>query len=190
MHITLEEGYTPGCIGRIAEMHGVYYARTSGFGLTFESRVARGLCDFCANYSAGRDGLWLGIVDGELHGSVAIDGNRAAEEGAQLRWFVTSDRVRGQGLGTRLLEAAIRFADGAGYQRLFLNTFAGLDAARHLYQRQGFRLTGESPGDQWGKRVREQIFVREQPTPGDQRDGGGLKEGLDAMSPGSVGGAA
>ena len=37
---------------------------------------------------------------------------------------------------------------------------AGLDAARKLYEQHGFVLMEEYPGDQWGKQVLEQKFVR------------------------------
>ena len=37
-------------------------------------------------------------------------------------------------------------------------TFAGLDAARHLYERAGFVLCQESEGDHWGRTVMEQTF--------------------------------
>ena len=38
-------GYIPGCIGRIARLHADYYARTAGFGIEFEAKVA-GTCRF------------------------------------------------------------------------------------------------------------------------------------------------
>ena len=34
----------------------------------------------------------------------------------------------------------------------------GLDAARRVYERAGFRMVGEAEGDTWGTRVREQRF--------------------------------
>ena len=34
--------------GRIAELHGVYYARATGFGVPFEAKVARECGEFCA----------------------------------------------------------------------------------------------------------------------------------------------
>jgi len=37
----------------------------------------------------------------------------------------------------------------------------GLDAARHLYEREGFLLAEEYAGAQWGVSLMEQRFVRE-----------------------------
>ncbi len=50
------------------------------------------------------------------------------------------------------------FCRGRGYSKIYLWTFQGLDAARHLYQQAGFRLLKEQPGTQWGTAVSEQYF--------------------------------
>ena len=68
--------------------------------------------------------------------------------------------MRGSGLGKTLLGRAISFCDERGYERMWLTTFAGLDAARSLYERHGFVLAGEAEIDQWSGGVREQIFER------------------------------
>jgi GNAT superfamily N-acetyltransferase len=159
MSLAVVEGYTPGCIGRIAQLHAQYYSATSSFGVAFEAKVARELADFCVAYVPGRDGLWL-AHDAQVEGSVAIDGSHSATEGAHLRWFITSEALRGQGVGRQLLRAALQFCDGRGYQRVHLWTFAGLDAARHLYESEGFKLVHQSLGAQWGTPVQEQRFVR------------------------------
>jgi hypothetical protein len=57
MVTSIRTGYTPGCIGRVAQLHANYDAVTSGFGVTFEAKVARELADFCQNFEPARDGL-------------------------------------------------------------------------------------------------------------------------------------
>jgi GNAT superfamily N-acetyltransferase len=66
--------------------------------------------------------------------------------------------MRGRGLGRRLIEAAMGFCRRAGHRSVYLTTFAGLDAARALYEQQGFRLVAEADGETWSTRVREQRF--------------------------------
>ncbi|TAG00481.1 MAG: GNAT family N-acetyltransferase [Burkholderiales bacterium] len=161
MQPTISEGYAPGCIGRIAQLHAAYYSATHGFGAAFEAKVATELAAFCASYVKGRDGLWLANQTSNIEGSIAIDGTHATEHFAHLRWFISSDMLRGKGIGRELLSRALAFCDEQRYQRVHLWTFAGLDAARHLYESHGFRLQHESPGSQWGTVVREQRFVRE-----------------------------
>jgi GNAT superfamily N-acetyltransferase len=154
-------GYIPGAIGRVTELHAAYYGREWGFGLFFEARVAAELAEFLRRFDAGRDGFWTAQADGSIEGAVAIDGLHAAAEGAHLRWFIVSDALRGQGAGGRLMDAAIGFCRGRGYRMLYLDTFEGLHAARHLYEKHGFRLVEQHRGTQWGREVDEQRFELE-----------------------------
>ena len=160
MSVSLHAGYLPGCIGRLTELHAAYYQQLVGFGLAFECKVARELADFCERYEDRRDGLWLARSSGGIQGSIAIDGSRADDKGAHLRWFIASDQVRGQGVGNALMTAAMAFCDERAYRRVHLWTFDGLHAARHLYERAGFKLVHQQRGSQWGTEVEEQRFER------------------------------
>jgi GNAT superfamily N-acetyltransferase len=152
-------GYVPGAIGRVAELHAIYYSNAWQFGLYFEAKVASGLSAFLSQFDAERDGFWTASLGGQVEGSIAIDGAKAAAEGAHLRWFILSDALRGRGVGNRLMEEAVGFCRQKAYPRVFLWTFAGLDSARHLYEKFGFKLAEETPGTQWGAQVTEQRFV-------------------------------
>jgi GNAT superfamily N-acetyltransferase len=152
-------GYVPGAIGRVAELHATYYSQAWDFGLNFEAQVASELSEFLRRFDPARDGFWTANRSGRVEGSIAIDGARAETEGAHLRWFILSDALRGLGVGNLLLQEAVGFCGQRGYSRVFLWTFHGLDSARHLYEKIGFRLADEIEGEQWGKRVLEQRFV-------------------------------
>jgi GNAT superfamily N-acetyltransferase len=158
MTLTIHKGYLPGAIGRIVELHAQYYSTLVGFGLPFESKVARELVEFCERYDNERDGLWLALQDGHIEGAIAMDGSHAEQDGAHLRWFIASDHLRGTGAGTALLAAAMAFCRAQQYQRVFLWTFEGLNAARHLYEKFGFCLAFQQRGTQWGTEVNEQRF--------------------------------
>lgn len=149
-------GWLPGAIGAIAAMHGRFYAREHGFGVYFEAKVAAECAGFCSRFDPARDGLWLLVDAGRILGSIVIDGTDTA--GAHLRWFIVDDEVRGRGLGRRMLEAAMGFCRRAGHRQVHLTTFAGLDAARALYEQSGLRLVHEADGETWGARVHEQRF--------------------------------
>jgi GNAT superfamily N-acetyltransferase len=69
-----------------------------------------------------------------------------------------SDLSRGRGIGHQLIGTAIEFCRGRGYKRVYLWTFEGLNAARHLYEKAGFRLVEQRKGSQWGTEVNEQRF--------------------------------
>ena len=51
------------------------------------------------------------------------------------------------------------FCRARSYRQTYLWTFNGLHAARHLYEKQGFKLARSRRGSQWGKEVDEQLFV-------------------------------
>lgn len=157
MTTSLITGYLPGAIGRIVELHGAYYHRQAGFGAFFEAKVARELAEFLDRFDREQDGLWLLSDGGRIEGSIALDGRDAAA-GAHLRWFIVAEGKQGQGCGDALLTAAIDCCRQRRYERVYLWTFAGLHAARHLYEKHGFRLAEERRGRQWGTEVLEQRF--------------------------------
>lgn len=152
------KGYLPGAIGRIVELHGTYYHKTWGFGLFFETKVARELSEFLTRFNESRDGFWTVYKNDRAEGSIVIDGIKATLEGAHLRWFIISPELRGHGLGHRLLEKAISFCKEKGYPSIYLWTFEGLHPARHLYEKFGFKLVWQGEGAQWGTKVTEQRF--------------------------------
>ncbi|MCC6612642.1 MAG: GNAT family N-acetyltransferase [Anaerolineae bacterium] len=153
-------GYTPGALGRITELHGDYYARHWDLGLYFEAKVATELAAFMNRFDAARDGAWFAHVDGRIAGAVFIDGARAADEGARLRWFILDEAYQGLGLGNRLMDAAMDFCREQRFRRVYLTTFAGLTAARHLYEKHGFRLCDEIDGTELtgNPALTEQVF--------------------------------
>ena len=56
--LKLNTGYLPGLIGRITELHALYYHEHWGFGAFFEAKVASELARFITRYDADRDGVW------------------------------------------------------------------------------------------------------------------------------------
>jgi GNAT superfamily N-acetyltransferase len=158
MSKTIFTGYVPGAIGRIVELHANYYSLNWGFGLFFEARVAKEMSEFLSRFDQACDGFWIVSLNDRIEGGIAIDGINARTDGAHLRWFILSPEVRGRGFGHRLMEEAISFCRKKDYRRVYLETFEGLHAARHLYEKFGFRLMRQAEGTQWGKEVTEQKF--------------------------------
>jgi GNAT superfamily N-acetyltransferase len=158
--ISLHSGYLPGVIGRITELHGTYYAKNWDLGLFFEAKVATELAEFLNRFDPSYDGLWLAMCHEAVVGSIAIDGGPAQTSGARLRWFILAPEIQGQGIGHRLMDQAMSFCEQAGFRRVYLTTFAGLHAARHLYETYGFTLCEEGENTHWGKAVLEQTFEK------------------------------
>ncbi len=155
------DGYRPGVLAAIVGLHMDYYARHWNFGRQFETKVAGELAAFLDRYDPARD-LFANTYDddGGLLGSLTVDGGDNGS-GAQLRWFIVGDRARGKGLGRALMQQADNFMRERRYRKVSLTTFAGLDAARKLYEDFGFRLVSEAAEDPWSGTVGLQMFVRD-----------------------------
>ena len=153
--ITLRTSLRPGDVGYIVYLHGVLYARESGFDSTFEAYVAGPLAEF-VRAGNPRNRLWIAERDGGTVGCIAIV--EASAETAQLRWFLVDPGTRGMGLGKRLLQEAIAFSRVCGYRNLILWTEKSLTAAAHLYRSAGFEKVEEKPGRMWGRDVVEEKY--------------------------------
>lgn len=162
-HVEIVAGYQTGLLARVTEMHALHYAREAGFGRRFEAVVATGLAALCDRLDRPMNEIWTAISDERVVGSIAIDGEDLGPGISHLRWFVVGDEMRGRGVGQRLLQTALDFSDAQGFEETHLWTFAGLHAARHLYEKNGFVLAEERLGSQWGKDVLEQRLVRRRP---------------------------
>jgi GNAT superfamily N-acetyltransferase len=148
------DGYRPGALAAVLALHMDYYGPLWGFGRPFESKVAAEMGAFLARLDPAHDLFLTAWSDGgDLLGAITIDGIDADTAGAHLRWFVVGGRTRGRGLGRELMRRADAFCRERGYGRIYLTTFAGLDAARALYERFGFRLVEETVGDPWSGTV-------------------------------------
>ncbi len=162
---TVSEGWRAGAIGDVAGCHARYYAAAWGFGAYFEIKVASELAAFVDRYDPARDLLLTAYEADRFLGSIVIDGSdpELPPGHGHLRWFIMSDEARGRGVGGALMARAMAFLEGAGFASCYLTTFAGLDAARRLYERHGFRLVSEQAAQSWGTEVREQRFERDPP---------------------------
>ncbi|MEJ8476055.1 bifunctional helix-turn-helix transcriptional regulator/GNAT family N-acetyltransferase [Roseibium algae] len=154
------EGYQTGMIGDIAALHARTHGSVIGNGPTFESLVSKAMAEFVQRLASPLNNSWSVVVEGQIIGSVTIDGEDLSGNIAHLRWFILSERLRGKGLGRRLLDKALSHCDAHGFNEIHLWTVKGLDAARKLYEQNGFALVDEYDGDQWGKSITEQKFIR------------------------------
>ena len=160
LRFEIVEGYQTGMIGDIAALHARTHGPIIGMGPTFESVVSKSMTEFMPRIGNAVNNSWSVVDNGEIMGSISIDGEDLEGNVAHLRWFILSEKLRGKGLGKQLLLKALEHCDFHEFDEIHLWTLKGLDAARALYEKNGFELADEYVGDQWGKVVTEQMFIR------------------------------
>jgi len=109
------------------------------------------VADFVNNYDRERERCWIAEVDGEKVGTVMLV--KDSHTVARIRLLLLEPAARGIGLGTRLVDECIEFARRAGYNKITLWTHSVLTAARHIYEKAGFRLMRSEPHQSWGRPV-------------------------------------
>ncbi|XP_042337094.1 N-acetylaspartate synthetase-like [Plectropomus leopardus] len=107
--------------------------------------------------------MWVAVLEGEVVGVVAADGQQKSEGAVELRRMSVDQSCRRHGVGIALGQKLLEFAVTHKYSSVFLGTTAYTPAAHKLYMRLGFRCVGVTngyitPGTRWS--LLERIFYR------------------------------
>jgi len=90
-------------------------------------------------YSAPRSAYFVVEVDGVVKGGGGIAPLVGGDEDVcELRKMYFLPEIRGIGAGAALMEKCLDAARLHGFQRIYLETLGGMDAAMKLYERTGF----------------------------------------------------
>ncbi|MDA7425398.1 GNAT family N-acetyltransferase [Thalassococcus lentus] len=146
----------PGDAEWLVEQHRQLYMRDEGFDESFAPLVADILADFEQSHDPECERAFIACSDDQRLGSVFCV--RLDEKTAKLRLFLLVPEARGQGAGRMMLDAWMRFARQAGYDRAQLWTHESHKAACALYQAMGWRITRSEPVHSFGVSLVEQTW--------------------------------
>lgn len=141
----------PGDFGWIVKRNAEIYAEEYGWTAPFEGVCSQIVADFVNKFDPKRERCWIAEMDGENVGSIMLA--KDSDDVARVRLLLLDPKARGLGIGARLVDECIRFARRAGYKKITLWTHSVLTAARHIYQKAGFRLTRSERHRSWGRPV-------------------------------------
>ena len=143
-------GPRAGDYGWIVSRHAQLYKQEYGWTDPFEGLCAQIVADFVNNFDAKRERCWIAELDGENVGCVMLANDKGV---ARLRLLLVDPKARGLGLGAKLVDECLRFARKSGYKKVTLWTHSLLTAARHIYEKAGFKLMRSSHHQDWGRPV-------------------------------------
>jgi DNA-binding MarR family transcriptional regulator/N-acetylglutamate synthase-like GNAT family acetyltransferase len=139
----------PGDVGWIIYRQTVLYHQEYGWDWTYEGLASRILGAFIAEFDPDREDGWVAERAGAIVGSIFLTKSDDPAV-AKLRLLYVEPKVRGMGLGRKLVERCQARARELGYRQLTLWTNDILVAARRIYQAAGFRLVSEAPHHSFG----------------------------------------
>lgn len=148
MHIPVLRDPQSGDMGWVVQQHGETYWREYGWDARFESLVLEIVSGIVQKWQPNYEKCWIAEVGSVRVGSAFVV--RKTKTTAQLRLLILTPDARGLGLGGKLCDECIAFARATGYKKMVLWTNSGLQAARAIYTKRGFKLVKSEPYQGFG----------------------------------------
>jgi DNA-binding MarR family transcriptional regulator/GNAT superfamily N-acetyltransferase len=147
----------PGDFGWVVKRHAEIYAAEYRWIEPFEGLCAQIVADYANANDPACERCWIAELDGENVGCIFLV--KDTEPGvARIRLLLVDPKARGLRLGARLVDESVNFARQAGYRKITLWTHSNLAAARHIYQKAGFKLMRTEQHESWGQPVTSEHY--------------------------------
>ncbi|WP_374000758.1 N-acetyltransferase family protein [Massilia sp. CFBP 13647] len=134
----------------------------AAFGSTLAEEAARSDTDWAwrlnLGATSGRDLPLVAVVAGTAVGLAWTKVDAGDPLRVNLFQVWVAPQARGLGVAGALLDAALAWARGRGASTMQLGVVCGNEAARRLYERAGFRATGETEPQRPGSARMEQMM--------------------------------
>lgn len=110
------------------------------------------LVDLYANYQKPKSKYWsvINVNTGELLGCggfAQLKGTKTEEKICELQKYYLYPKIRGMGLGKKLLNTIINEAKIIGYKKIYLESLPEMTQAIALYKKSGFKILDKSMGN-------------------------------------------
>lgn len=138
----------------IINRHRELYAAEYGFSSEFGDYVEKYVLEYDKCRDENKGSIWIAEADKKSIGVIAIV--RVDDSTVQLRWFLIEPKMRGKGLGHKLMGTVIDFCKAQKYKHIFLWTVSTLHSARYLYREYGFILTETKDNNTWTNNLKEE----------------------------------
>jgi GNAT superfamily N-acetyltransferase len=140
----------------VVDLIGRVYAE---YGFVYDPEVeVPDLFRFDRHYAAPGGAFYVVYEAGVVVGSVGVE--RLDDGSAELHRLYLDARLRGRGTGRALVEAALEWCRAQSILRMILWSDTRFDQAHRLYERMGFRRTGERVLPEDLNQTREYGFER------------------------------
>lgn len=134
-----------GELSLIANFHYKITQEEYNFNPSIEKYFIAIACEYFDDLENNR--FWVIEDNNEIIASIGI--LKIGENKAQIRLFAVDESIQGQGVGSKLMDIAMDYCAEKGFNHVILETIDVCKAARHIYDKYGFKRTGEKENNEW-----------------------------------------
>ena len=140
------KSFEPAMQGEVNEFFAAVF-RESGKSFEPDGRH-RAFADISGSFMA----FWCMLEEDKIIGTVAV--KRLSKTECELKGLYVYEKYHGRGLGRSLAETAVKFAEGCGFGKMFLDTMVKHEKALRLYEKMGFICT-----ERYNDNERAEVFM-------------------------------